>query len=72
MSLLVMGVALGLINLLALWVRERHRQRRILQIVPRLPRGSVYVDDDVTGVRAEIGRGRKDDDGAASSSWRGR
>jgi len=72
MSLLIVGVAVGLINLLALWVRERHRQRRILQIVPRLPHGSVYVDDDVTGVRAEIGRCREDDDGAVPSSWHGR
>jgi hypothetical protein len=58
MSLLIAGIAAGLINVLALWVREWHRQRRILQIVPRLPHGSVYVDDNVTGVRAQIGPGR--------------
>lgn len=28
------------------WVRERHRQRRSLEIVPTLPFGSVYVDDE--------------------------
>ncbi|MEV0283451.1 MULTISPECIES: hypothetical protein [unclassified Kribbella] len=40
-------------------MRERHRQQRILRIVPLLPHGSVYVDDDVSGVRAEIGTGRE-------------
>ncbi|MFI7065082.1 hypothetical protein ACIBL3_29100 [Kribbella sp. NPDC050124] len=40
-------------------MHEWHRQQRILRIVPALPQGSVYVDDDVTGVRAEIGSGRE-------------
>ncbi|MFC0623399.1 hypothetical protein [Kribbella deserti] len=58
MSVVIAICAAGLINLLALWVRERHRQRRILSIVPRLPPGSVFVDDNVAGVRAQIGPGQ--------------
>ncbi|MGW1343247.1 hypothetical protein ACWCOV_19495 [Kribbella sp. NPDC002412] len=46
-------------SLVRWWVRERHRHERVLRIVPGLPLGSVYVDEDVHGVRAEIGSRRE-------------
>ena len=56
---MIVCIVAGLMSLVRWWVRERHRHERVLRIVPGLPLGSVYVDEDVHGVRAEIGSRRE-------------
>ncbi|NBE97227.1 hypothetical protein FE391_25985 [Nonomuraea sp. KC401] len=58
MSLMVAGmlasVAGSLLALATTWVRERHRQRRLAEVIACLPKGSVYIDR-ADGVRVHVG-----------------
>ena len=55
---LMLGAAVTMagyvVALLTVWVRERHRQTRMVNVALRLPPGSRYIEHD-EGVVIEIG-----------------